>query len=256
MVDQVDNTMSASFIERIASVLICLSDGINTVTDISKKCNLSTSTTHRMLNILKQPQFTTYDPGSHRYYLGPLITRLSVNPKATHQYLLFTSFNEMKRLSDLSEETISLDIVMGIQFIHVYDIPSKQGLRVLQETTEIQPIEFLGAAQKVLLSQLNERELKLALRVSGAWYSPNPPISETGFSETLDRIRKQGYAITSEEGIVGSMGLSAPMTDYFCPVALTILGPENRIKGRLSELQGELIKSANNLSRNFREIFK
>jgi len=253
MIESVDNAASASFVERIASVLVCLNKGINNVTDISRTCNLSTSTTHRMLNILKKPQFTIYDPSSHRYYLGPLVTRLAANPRTTHQYLLFASYNEMKRLSEFSEETISLDIVMGMQFIHVYDISSKHGLRVLQDSMDLQPIEPLGAAQKVLLSQLAERELRLTLRIISLWYPKSAPVSEQAFIETLAQIRKQGFAITSGEGIVGSMGISAPVTNYFCPVAITILGPENRIKDRLADLQVELLKSAQNLSQVIRE---
>jgi DNA-binding IclR family transcriptional regulator len=248
------NSNPDSFVDRIASVLVCLSEGINTVTDISKYCNLNMSTTHRLLNILKKPLFTVYDPEGHRYYLGPLITKLSSKPIPTHQYLHFGSLSEMRRLSDISQETISLDMVMGIQFIHVHDIPSRYGLKVLQDTTEIQPIEPLGAAQKVLLAQLEDREIKLALRVAAVWRSQDPPISESGFIEGLKQIRQQGYAVTFGEGILGSLGISAPVTNYNCPVALTILGPENRVKGRLPELTHELVKSARNLSQTIAEL--
>jgi IclR family transcriptional regulator, KDG regulon repressor len=254
MIDSMEKAASVSFVQRIARVLISLSEGNNNVTDIARNCNLSNSTTHRLLNILRDPQFTIFDPSSHHYYLGPLITRLSARPKATHQYLQFASFNEMKRLSDLSEETISLDLVMGIQFIHIYDISSKHGLRVLPDSMDIQPIEPLGAAQKILLSQLTERELKLTLKISALWYPKSSPKSEKDFMDTLAQIRNQGFAVSTGEGIVGSTGVSTPVSNYFCPVALTIIGPEKRIKERLSELKEELLKSARILSRIMQEI--
>lgn len=251
-----DKLNSASFVDRIANVLVCLSQGVNTVTDISKYCNLSISTTHRVLNILKKPRFTLYDSLNHRYYLGPLITRLSANPKVTHQYLLFASLSEMRSLSDISEETVSLDMVMGIEFIHVHDIPSKHGLKVLQDFIESQPIEPLGAAQKVLLSQLNDQEIKLALKAAAIWRSHDPPVPEEELMKELKQISRQGYAVTCGEGILGSMGISAPVMNYTCPVALTILGPENRFKSKAARLTNELLKSARTLSQNIAEFIE
>lgn len=253
---QEDNSNSASFVDRIAKVLVCLSQGVNTVTDISKYSNLSISTTHRVLNILTGPRFTLYDSINHRYYLGPLITRLSANPKATHQYLLFASLGEMRSLSDISEETVSLDMVTGIEFIHLHDIPSKHGLKVLQDFVESHPIEPLGAAQKVLLSQLKDHEIKMALKAAAIWRSQDPPVAEEHLMVELAQIRRQGYAITCGEGILGAMGISAPVMHYSCPVVLTILGPENRIRSGKAGLIKELLKSAGNLSRNIAEFIE
>jgi DNA-binding IclR family transcriptional regulator len=247
----------SSFVTRMAKVLVCLSDGINTVTDISNACGLSTSTTHRLLNTLKEPLLTIYEPETHRYYLGPLITRLASKPRSTHQYLIICALNEMKRLAQITEETISLDLIVGIQFIHAYDIPSIHSLKVLEQTTEIQPVIPLGAAQKVLLSQIDEKSLKLALKSAKKWTTGTQVVTDL---ETIDlqlnQIRRQGYSITRSEAIPGALGISTPVKNYFCPVSLTILGPENRLEHRVPELTGELLASTNTLSNDIAEFFK
>lgn len=251
------NGSSTSFVTRVAKVLTCLSEGINNVTDIAKCCNLSTSTTHRLLNTLKAPLLTVYEPTSHRYYLGPLITRLASRPKATHQYLVICALNEMKRLADITEETISLDLIVGIQFIHAHDIPSKHGLKVLEETKEIQPVIPLGAAQKVLLSQLNDKELRLALKSAKNWSMDDKLVTDVeAVRAQLEIIRCQGYAITCGEAISGSLGISAPVKNYFCPVALTIMGPEARLSNRTADLTRELLASTESLSGDILEFFE
>lgn len=244
------------FVTRVASILACLSEGTNTVTDISKCCNLSTSTTHRLLNALKEPLFTVYDSINHRYYLGPLITKLASNSYTSHQYLLMNAIAEMKRLSEITEETVSLDIVVGIQFLHVYDIPSKYSLKVITETKEIQPITPLGAAQKVLLAQFEDKSLRLALKVAANWDPSFKNIQTSQIMDALMQIRQQGYAITYGEAIPGGTGISVPIRNYVCPVALAILGPESRVSPKIAELTKELLTSADALSKNMLDLLE
>jgi DNA-binding IclR family transcriptional regulator len=241
---------SASFLTRITKILDSLSQGINTVNDVAKNCNLSTSTTHRLLNMLKKDLFTVYDAGSHRYYLGPRISKLAADPEATHQYLLLNALSEMKRLSDITEETISLNLVMGIQFIHLYEIPSKYNLRIIEETTNLRPIIPLGAAQKVLLSQFSDKELKLALKAAANWDPKFKNISQAEIADSLQQIRQKGYTMTQGEAIPESVGIAAPIKNYSCPAVLSIIGPEKRFSDRIPSLVKELLASTNKISKN------
>jgi DNA-binding IclR family transcriptional regulator len=71
-----NNRESKTFMDKIARILVSLSDGKNSVTDIAHQCNLSTSATHRLLNVLAESSFAVRDPINHKYYLGPLINNL------------------------------------------------------------------------------------------------------------------------------------------------------------------------------------
>jgi IclR family transcriptional regulator, KDG regulon repressor len=240
----------ASFITRINNILECLSQGIYTVNDIAKSCNLSTSTTHRLLNMLKKYLFTVYDASNRRYYLGPQITKLASNPEATHQYLLVNALNEMRRLSLLTGETVSLNLVIGFQFLHLYQIPSKYSLRIIEETKDVHPLLPHGAAQKVLLSQLSEKDLKLALKIAARWDRQFKEAESSEMLAAIAQIRQQGYAITRGEAIAESIGISAPVKNYSCPVAIGVLGPEKRFSLRIPKLIKELQSSANKISKN------
>jgi DNA-binding IclR family transcriptional regulator len=248
--------LPVSSINRAASILVCLGKGINNVTDIADCCKLSKSTVHRLLNTLKGPRLTVYDSLNHRYYLGPLITQLAANSEATHQYLIMCAADEMQHLSDVAEETITLNIMVGLQFIHLYDIRSKHGLKV-EEDADIIPVLPFGSVQKALLSQLNEKELALALKNIKTWSNKNHQATDIDqLKKELEQIKQQGYAFSCGERIPGGIGISAPVKNYFCPVVLSILGPETRIQPNVPQLTVELIASAGRLSENIAAFFQ
>ena len=60
----------------------------------------------------------------------------------------------------------------------------------------------------------------------------------------LKVIKRQGYAVSYGERIAGAMCISAPIKHYSYPVALSVLGPENRLKPRAAEIKEELVTSA------------
>jgi DNA-binding IclR family transcriptional regulator len=123
-------TISVNTIFRSANILICLSNGVNTITDIASQCQLSKSSVHHLLKCLEEPQLVICDSINHRYHLGPLVTQLASNPQTSNEMLITTALPEMEHLSELSEETISLVIMMGIRIIMLSEIPNTNALNV------------------------------------------------------------------------------------------------------------------------------
>jgi len=60
----------------------------------------------------------------------------------------------------------------------------------------------------------------------------------------LKQTREQGYAITREIRIPDVMSISVPVKNYKWPLALTILGPINRLEKRVSAYTTELLASS------------
>ncbi len=248
---------SKSFVNRIANTLYCLSEGKNTVTEIADECELSVSTAHRLLNVLIEPRFTIYDPANHQYYLGPLISQLAGNPNITHQFLLRATADEMKRLSGITEETLGLNILLGIQLISLMIMQSKHSLRVHElDENERGPKSLapMAAGQKVLLSQLDDTKLDLVLK--SVKILDDPLIDIEKVKKELKQIRKEGYAVTRGVRIPDAMAISAPIKNYMWPLALIILGPENRLERQISTFTTELLASTNRLSNNIQKFFK
>jgi DNA-binding IclR family transcriptional regulator len=249
-----DNTQSlVQSISRAADILECLSNGINSVTDIANHCGCSKSTAHRLLQTLTKKSLAAQDPFSRKYYLGYLITRLIWKPEIAHQYLTICAEEEVNQLADLTGETITLGLLVGLRYVNLYSVPSKYDLRVV-EAPQKPGHMHAGAPRKMLLAQLNNKELKLAmnyLKLQPA--TGQASVDKEELTAQIKKIRQQGYAISSNELTIGAMSIAAPIKKYVCPAALSILGPESRIQPRIAEFLNYLISSTTRISNNIED---
>ena len=229
---------------RAAEILNMLSVGKNRITDISKELSLSKSTTHRLLKTLEKCGFVVQDPSSHQYFLGHLIIKLSSNPLDTHQHLIVCAYEEMKKLKEISEETVALHIRVGTQRICLEEMQANQNIRYVIGKGSVSPI-YAGSAGKILLSELTDPELNNLLKnIKLTRVGPNTITDRNNLFQELDKIKKQGYAISSGETLEGAISISVPIRGYFCPVALSIFGAKFRLGPRIMDMKERMETSA------------
>jgi DNA-binding IclR family transcriptional regulator len=72
----------------------------------------------------------------------------------------------------------------------------------------------------------------------------------------VNEIRERKYAVSIGEKITGAMCVSAPIENYRFPSALSILGPEIRVKPRTADIVNELKRSATRISNNVARAFE
>jgi len=215
-------------ITRGIDILKSLSEGTDRVTDLAKQHGLSKSTTHRILKSLENTSIVRRDPITRRYYVGPLMLDLASRPIVSHQGLTLSAFEEMRRLRDLTQETVVLHIRIGLERVCLEELPSFQALRYTAGKGFIAPV-YTGSAGKILLSELNDAELDLLLRnIKCTKIGPNTITDQEVLKEEIRKARVQGYAVSFSERVPGSASISVPVKSYVCPVALSVLGPESR----------------------------
>ncbi len=243
-------------ISRSALILSCIGDGTNTSSGIAEYTQLSKSTVHRLLNAMEEANLIIHDPIGRRYSIGGLIARLISRPQITHDYLIGCAHDEMRHLLDLAGETVNLGIMLGIKCTSLHVVPSKKDLRVVEEIQEISSIHA-GAAGKMLLAQLNSGELKIAMKNINMESITEYSITDKDeLLKQLKQIKKQGYVVCASERIVGAMGIAAPIKNYTMPVALSIVGPEVRMKPRTQELLEALLSAASRISDKIKENYR
>jgi IclR family KDG regulon transcriptional repressor len=226
------------------------------LTEIANCTRLTKPTVYRLMKTLEELLLVTQDPVTRRYYLGPLINQIASNPKANHHYLITSSLEELRRLWIYSGETVELNIMVGIQYIRLYEIQSKFDLKVVQGPDPVGPI-YVGATAKVLLSQLNDEDLQIAMRnVEIRPVTEHSVTDKRELKKQINQIRKQGYSISYGERISGALCISAPVSNYFWPVALSLIGPESRLQPILEETLEKVKSSACRISENIKEYFK
>ena len=234
---------------RATNILLCLSNGINTNTEIARYCKYSTSTVHRLLNVLKDLNWVVQDCVSNKYYPGPIADQLTSSQSGTHQYLLVNALHEMGYLSDVSGETINLSILVGLRSVLLHGIHSKQELKITEVDSGYGMLFAVGATGKALLSQLSDEGIgELLQKVDLIKVTGNRITDRNILIAQLKVIKRQGYAISYGERIAGAICVSAAIKHYSHPIALSVLGPEGRLKPRLEEIKKELITSAGRIS--------
>ncbi len=235
--------------DKIARILVSLSDGKNSVTDIAHQCNLSTSATHRLLNVLAESSFAVRDPINHKYYLGPLINNLTIKGHTTHQYLLTSIQPELEHLHMITEETIDLRLLVGLNILSIYENLSKQKLLVRISDEDFASRYSLlpfSASHIVLLSQLDEKKLKSTLNHIGLLY--NHVFDTDLLNSQLEMVKRDGYYISHGVRVKEILGISAPIYNYTFPIALTIMGPADRMLDKLSLLKKMILNASTKLT--------
>jgi IclR family KDG regulon transcriptional repressor len=241
-------------IARGADILKILSSGIDRISDISERLQLSKGTAHRFLKSLESSGLVIQDPITRRYYLGPLVLELASRPLIIHQNLTICAFEDMRYLRDLSHETVILHIRIGLERICLEELQSPENIKYAAGKGFVAPL-YTGSAGKILLSELQDEELQLLIR--SFRFKPVGPNTITNKEALLDELRKvrsQGYATSFGERVPGSASISVPIRGYVCPVAMSVLGPDNRFTlDKMMDVLGGMKERAARITRKLQK---
>jgi IclR family KDG regulon transcriptional repressor len=237
-------------IARAVSVLNCLGDGLNTLTDIAARCRLTKSTVHRLLRALEDAGLAAQHPPDHRYYLGPLTARLVTNPQATHADLVSCALEQMRRLSDRFGEMVNLCVMPALQNLIVQEIGGTYELIVVPDLARAGAL-YAGACYRMQLAQLGDARLRAVIK---HLFTHEPQavgrVSREEYLQKVLEARRQGYAVSIEEKLPGVIGVAAPIHHYTCPAILGVVGPEHRMRSRTAEVVQEVLASVREVSEN------
>ncbi len=253
-----DDRPAVGSIAHARPVLIALSRGIPTVNGVTRACGFSKSTVHRVLKTLEKHGLVVQDPVNRHYYLGPLVQQLNTDPAAPHRKFINDAREEMQSLARLTEETVALDILVGLRYVPLFEIPSGHDLKVTMGSKKIGP-EFsdlyAGATVKVLLSQLPREELNFVLEnITLAPETSSTVVDQNVLRAQLEEIRRAGVCITRGERIPGTVCIAAPVRHYFLPAVMSVVGPENRVYQRLQANVEQLKKHAVRISNRVKDL--
>jgi IclR family acetate operon transcriptional repressor len=222
------NTKIVNSIQRATRILELVSLGNERLEDIHPKVGLSRSTTHRLLKSLVAAGLAAQNPVDRRYHIGPKFLQITSSPLASHRMLSICAYEELTRLRDISGESTLIIVPSGIHRLVVKMIPSLETILFSWPDGNTVPI-YVGSAGKVLLAQMDGGERDLLLRaINMVPRTPNTIVDQDALKRELETIRNQGFATSFGESFSGGAGISVPVKNYVCPVALCISGPEFR----------------------------
>jgi DNA-binding IclR family transcriptional regulator len=213
-----DENASIETVDRAARILLALaaSSRQSTLVEIAARTRLSKPTAFRILATLVADGFAVQNEQTAAYALG--VAPLQLASAVLRDFpIRDTARPVMQAISDRLHETVVLSIRQGD---FRFNIDSVEAMNAIGQTQQIGigiPL-YAGAASRVLLAGLDEREIEAYLgRTALVAYSDTTLVEPDRLRAEIGRIHSEGYAISSAEFTPGGHA-----------VACAIKGPDGR----------------------------
>lgn len=239
-------------LERTISILDCftLDEPVLGVREIARKTGLSSSTAGRLMANLKDFGILNQDTETLLYMMGSKVLAWAGIYTATSD-IRTQALPVMVRLQDQTRETISLYVLEGSERVCVERLESPETVRIVARVGRRIPL-YAGSAGKVFLAFLPDERTEEILNTTKLIPMTKRTITDADELRTnLQKIRKQGYAVSKGEWILEASGVAAPVFDQHGRIAaaLTISGPTQRITDeRIREIAGLVKEGASLIS--------
>ncbi|MBN2396372.1 MAG: IclR family transcriptional regulator [Candidatus Atribacteria bacterium] len=199
------------------------------ITELSRELNLHKSTVHRILVTLEDEHFIKKNQSSNQYWLGLKLFELG-NIVKEHFEIRDYALPVMKDIASKTAESIDLNIIVDFRRVSIEKIESPHDIRRIIQLGKSLPL-YSGGSGKAILAFLPENEIDQILKEENLMpLGPKTITDPIKLKEHLKEIRKQGYAISFEERMMGSASIAAPIFNHDRRViaSLSISGPINR----------------------------
>ncbi len=218
--------------------------------EVTAELGMSKSTAHRLLVTLRRRGFVRLLPDGHSYAIG--IKSFEVGATFLNQTSLRSvSFSEMETLSEITQETIHLVTLEGMEIVYIEKINSPRPYSLDTRVGSRSPA-YCTAAGKAILAFLEPAALDKLLKLPLKRYTPHTITDPELLREELARVRAECCATDREEIEPNLYCVAAPILDHRHEVvgATGIAGPATRIMNRLPAYKDHVRAAARRISRS------
>ncbi|MHB9074272.1 MAG: IclR family transcriptional regulator [Desulfobaccales bacterium] len=213
--------MPVRAVDRALAIMDALRQDVQGLSELSRGTNLPKATLLRILGSLIDHECVVYDQETQKYDLGIKVLKLGMTvserldlKKVGQPYL--------RRIWDISEETVYLNIRIGDERLSIDCLNGKRSVRVVAYAGHSSPLH-VAASGKAILAFLDQREIDDYIRrVKFEKVAPGTINDADALRENLAKIREQGYATSFEERLLDAKGASAPIRDITGKVVASI----------------------------------
>lgn len=239
-------------VERAANILKELGGGHRRlgVSELSERLGLAKGTVHGLLRTLEAHGLVEQDPETDKYQLGAMLLRLGNSYLDTSE-LRSRALRWSERLAENTGEAVRVGVPHGNGVLVVHHVFRPDNSLQILEVGAVLPLHA-SASGKALLAfdpDLEEEVLSSSLqRLTGRTVT-----APAALRTQLAKVRERGYAVESEEAVIGDAGISAPVFARRGLVVGTIgvTGPAERVAQRRNQgaLAASVIEAAKAVSR-------
>jgi DNA-binding IclR family transcriptional regulator len=157
----------------------------------------------------------------------------------------------MEDLAARYQETIHLAVLDDTQAVYVDKLEGRQAVRVDITSLGARLYAHCSALGKVLLAYSPEAEVKRIIQMAGLpSFTPNTITNEEELEQSLEKIRKQGFAYDLEEILPDLCCVAAPIYDHTGRViaAISMSIPAYRFRRSQSDYRDAIVRTAKIIS--------
>jgi DNA-binding IclR family transcriptional regulator len=189
-------------------------EGLIGTAEAAERLGVSRSTAHRLFQMLVYRDFARQGP-DRRYMAGPL---LLAGQASLAPVLLMRrhALPHMNRLMSFIDETVTLQVLEGVEVRFIETVECPHHLRVGDRTGETWP-SYQVSGGKALLAALPDHDVQRIL-------APVPGVDLPAFLSELAEIRSRGYAMNRDEADSGIIGIGVVIPGNPAPMAALTVG--------------------------------
>jgi len=181
------------------------------ISELARRQGLAKSTVHRLASTLVAEGFLEQNPADGRYRLGlslfALGTLVRRRMHVTHQAKPW-----LDALRDRTDETVHLAVLDGADIVYLFNIESKQALRIHSYLGVHKPA-FCTSEGRAMLAFSPAPVVARVLRDGLTPRTPHTLTDPKALRAALDTVRREGYALDDEESEEGMRSIGAPIFD-------------------------------------------
>lgn len=222
------------------------------LSEISKDTGLHPSTAYRILQSLIAEGLMIQDSQTEKYSLGYGLISIGETAKNSASPLKIIRPYEEK-LHKLTNEYVTVDTLNhDLWVVDTIDYIETETYRIkVQSSRGMLLPAHCAATGKVQLAFLSKEQIDLVIRRELKELTPFSITDPEVFREHLEKIRKQGYAISNEELELGYISIAAPFFDHNNKIvaAISVGAPKVRFtEERVQSLIDPILSIANHMS--------
>jgi IclR family acetate operon transcriptional repressor len=191
------------------------------VTELAAQLGLAKSVVHRLMTALTDAEYLAHDVGSRRYSLGPKALRLGL-VAVGQMRIRERALPYLRELAAETGETATLSLLVSDHRVYAEQIESAHHVRQSVPIGANAAL-YAGASGKAMLAFLPPaRRAAILQQAALARRADGHPIDADALVAEIDQIRRQGFATSQSERVLGAASAAAPVFDHHGDVVASV----------------------------------